>query len=64
MVEQVSDAGDGHVSRWKTGQYMPVQGIVALARKHGRGARSPGGFHDRENTEFVVDQDVPVYGFK
>jgi hypothetical protein len=35
MVEQVSDTGDGHVSRWKASQHLPVHGIVALARKHG-----------------------------
>ena len=64
MVEQVSNAGDGHVGRWEASQYLSVHGIVALARKHVRDARGPVGFHDRENTELVVDQDVPVYGFK
>ena len=64
MVEQVSDTGDGHVIWWKASQYLPVHGIVSLVRKHVRDARGPVGSHDRENTEFVVDQDVPVYGFK
>ena len=44
MVELVSNAGDGHVRRWKTSLYMPVHGIVALAGKHGRDARGPDGF--------------------
>ena len=35
---------------------MRVQGIVTLARKHGRDARSPDCLHVREYTELVVDQ--------
>ena len=62
MVEQFFDAGNGHVRRWETGQYMPVQGIVPLARKHCRDARNPDGFHGGENSQFVVDQDVPAHG--
>ena len=45
IVEQVPDASDGYVRWWKASQYLPVHGIVALARKHGRDARGPGGFH-------------------
>ncbi len=58
MAEQVPDASDGHVRWWKASQYLPVHGIVALARKHGRDTRGPGGFHGRENTQFVVDLAV------
>src|SRR5262249_45580139 len=45
VIEQIADAGELDIRRWILGQYLGVERIMTLFRKHGRDAVTPEFFH-------------------
>src|SRR5262249_3984038 len=56
--EHPADAFDGHIRRRIPGQYLWIEGVVALAREYGRDPGAPGALDRSQDTQLVIHQDV------